>query len=118
MHNKCISKVCLAKKIHLALISVVTLGRFDLLHWSAWAFYFHLNHIGGWTLQFHILLLKLETLLLNHSAGCLDGKLCFSVTETEKVKEDLVDQTFIYSLQIKDSLESNELCFPCGALNP
>lgn len=63
-------------------------------------------------------MLKLETLLLNHSAWCLDGKLHLSVTETENMKEDLVDQTLIYSLQIKDSLESKELCFPCGALNP
>lgn len=63
-------------------------------------------------------MLKLETLLLNLSAGCLDGKLHLSVTETENRKEDLVDQTFIYSLQIKNSLESNEHSFPCGALNP
>lgn len=63
-------------------------------------------------------MLKLEILLLKLSAGCLDGKLYLSVTEAENRKEDLVDQTFTYSLQIKTSLESNEFGFPCGALNP
>ena len=65
-----------------------------------------------------LFMLKLETVSLNLAAECLNGKLRLPVTERENMKEHLVDQPFIYSLHIKDYLESTELCFLCSALNP
>lgn len=51
-------------------------------------------------------MLKLETGVLNHTAGHLDAHLHLPVTDREGMKEHLADQTFTYTLQIKNYLES------------